>query len=109
MVSAMGWRTVTLATVAALGLAGGAAADCSVAGAREFSGEVQKIHSRYLIVDNRMGDKIKFEYDAAQTRVSGEADDWDGIQRNQWATVCSRMLDKPRVAYSVHVEPPKED
>jgi hypothetical protein len=76
---------------------------------REFSGEVQRSTKDYIIVDNRMGDKIKFEFSKDRTVVEGEETEWKKIKRKAWVTVSSKMLEKRRIAYKVVVEPAREE
>ena len=75
---------------------------------REFSGKVDKISSKKLFVDNRMGDKVSF-IKADDVVVEGEKTEWDKIKKNDWVTVSWKFIDKPRKAYKVVVKPPKED
>lgn len=75
---------------------------------REFSGKVDKIDSKKIYVDNRMGDKVSFAK-VDDTEVSGTKDDWKKIKKNDWVTVSWKMIDKPRKAYKILVQEPKED
>ena len=77
---------------------------------REFSGKVDKINKKKLILDNRQGDKLSFNK-TGTTEVSGEKADWGDLKKGDWATVSWKMMDKPRKAYKVVVQPPraKED
>jgi hypothetical protein len=76
---------------------------------REFSGQVQKINDRELIVDNRMGDKVKF-VKPDEVEVSGEGKAaWDDLDKGDWVTVSWKFIDKPRKAYKVSVSPPPEE
>ena len=80
----------------------------AVAQYREFTGKVDKISKKKLIVDNRMGDKVSFEK-VDETVVEGEKTDWEKVKKNDWVAVSWKMIDKPRKAYKVLVMPPKED
>src|SRR5262245_10337773 len=75
---------------------------------REFTGKVDKISKSEVIVDNRMGDKVKFEK-LETTTVEGEKQDWKNVKKNDWVTVHWKMIDKPRKAYKVVVLPPKAE
>ena len=76
---------------------------------REFSGKIDKINKKKMIVDNRMGDKVTFER-IKGTEVSGqEKENWKDLKKNDWVTVSWKMMDKPRKAYKVEVLPPKEE
>jgi hypothetical protein len=98
--------TVLVALVALLApvaLPGSAAAQT-----REFTGKVDKVSKTEVIVDNRMGDKVKFEK-LDSTVVEGEKKDWKNLKKNDWVTVHWKMVDKPRKAYKVVVLPPREE
>ena len=75
---------------------------------REFSGKVDRISKDEVIVDNRMGDKVKFER-LDSTEVTGEKSEWKKVKKNDWVTVSWKMIDKPRKAYKLVVLPPKEE
>ena len=74
---------------------------------KEFKGLVQKISKKELMVDNRMGDKLKFK-PAKDVTVSGEGkESWDQVKKGNWVVVTWEMFDKPRIAYEVKVVPDK--
>jgi len=75
---------------------------------REFKGKVDSIGEDSIIVDNRKGDKIKFDK-IADTVVKGEKAKWEDIQKGDWVAVSSKMLEKPRKAYEVNVLPPQQE
>ena len=76
---------------------------------KEFKGLVQKVGKRELMVDNRMGDKLKFQ-PAKDVTVSGEGkSSWAEIKKGNWVVVTWEMFDKPRIAYEVQVIPDKEE
>ena len=76
---------------------------------REFSGKVDKINKKKVIIDNRMGDKVAF-IRVDNTEVSGEGKtSWEELKKGDWATVSWKMMDKPRKAYKVQVTPPREE
>ncbi len=85
-----------------------AAASIASAQYREFSGKVDKITKTKLFVDNRMGDKVSFEK-LDETTVEGERATWDDIKKDDWVTVSWKMMDKPRKAYKIVVQPPKDE
>ncbi len=69
---------------------------------RDFNGEVQSINETKIIVDNKKGDKITFEK-APDTTVAGKVTAWDQVKKGDWVAVGSKMLEKPRKAYTVTV------
>ncbi len=75
---------------------------------REFKGKVDKISKRELIVDNRMGDKLKFK-PAKDVVVEGEKTAWKKIKKGDWVIVSWKMMDNPRIAYKVVVIPEQEE
>lgn len=75
---------------------------------REFSGKVDKINKKKLILDNRMGDKLTFNK-IDKTTVEGTKTSWEEVKKGDWATVSWKMMDKPRKAYKVIVQPPREE
>ncbi len=75
---------------------------------RSFSGELQKVKGKTIVVDNKKGDKIKFAQPDTPD-VSGEKTSWDDLKKGDWVTVCSKMLEKVRRAYKVEVNPPKDE
>ncbi len=75
---------------------------------REFSGKVDKVSNKKLLVDNRKGDKVSF-VKTEDTAVEGEKTEWKAIKKDDWVSVSWKMMDKPRVAYKVVVMPPKEE
>ena len=81
---------------------------------REFTGKVDKINNKKMIVDNRMGDKVTFERvkDTKVDDTSGGSKakkDWKDLKNNDWVTVKWKMMDKPRKAYEIIVLPPKKE
>lgn len=75
---------------------------------RDFKGKVDSVAESSIIVDNRKGDKIKFEK-IAETVVKGEKTKWEDIKKSDWVAVSSKMLEKPRKAYEVNVLPPQQE
>ncbi len=75
---------------------------------REFTGKVDKINNKQLIVDNRQGDKVKF-LKVDSVVVEGEKNAWDDLKKSDWVTVHWKFIDKPRKAYKVVVLPPKDE
>jgi len=80
----------------------------AVAQMREFRGKVDKISKRQLIVDNRMGDKLRFN-PAADVVVEGEKDTYKKVKRNDWVLVSWKMADNPRIAYKIVVLPEQKE
>ena len=75
---------------------------------REFTGKVDAITEKKIIIDNRQGDKVSFNK-VEETVVEGEKTAWSDIKKGDWATVEWKFVDKPRKAYKVTVIPPKEE
>ena len=79
---------------------------------REFSGRIDRVSSKKMIVDNRMGDKVSF-VPAEDVEVTSETEEgktsWKSLKKGDWVTVSWKFIDKPRKAYKVEVLPPKED
>jgi hypothetical protein len=76
---------------------------------REFTGRIDRVSKKKMIVDNRMGDKVSF-VPIETTEVSGEGKEkWKDLKNKDWVTVSWKMVDKPRKAYKVEVLPPRED
>jgi hypothetical protein len=70
---------------------------------REFTGRVDKVTKKKMIVDNRMGDKVTFVYSKGDTQVEGTKTEWKKLKRKDWVTVSWKFIDKPRKAYKVLV------
>ncbi len=75
---------------------------------REFSGRIDRVSKDKLIVDNRMGDKVTF-VKVDETVVEGEKNSWGKLRKEDWVTVSWKMMDKPRKAYIVQVNPPRKE
>ena len=76
---------------------------------REFTGRIDRVNKKKMIVDNRMGDKVSF-VPIETTEVVGEGKEkWKDLKQKDWVTVSWKMIDKPRKAYKVQVLPPRED
>ena len=89
----------------ALATVGAASASAQM---REFTGKVDAITEKKIIIDNRQGDKVSFNK-VEETVVEGEKTAWSDIKKGDWATVEWKFVDKPRKAYRVTVIPPKEE
>ena len=70
---------------------------------REFSGRIDQINKKKMIVDNRMGDKVTFVYTKDETAVEGTKSEWKKLKAKDWVTVSWKFIDKPRKAYKVVV------
>lgn len=94
----------------ALALVGIAAVDVGTASAqmREFTGKVDSISEKKIIIDNRQGDKVSFNK-LDETTVDGLKTAWADVKKGDWATVGWKFVDKPRKAYTVTIIPPKEE
>ncbi len=81
---------------------------------REFTGKVQKINKKKMIVDNRMGDKVAFER-VGETKVDDTSGgdepkaSWGDLKSHDRVTVRWMMMDQPRKAYEVIVLPAKAE
>ena len=75
---------------------------------REFSGKVDKISKKKIIVDNRMGDKVPFVR-VDETVVEGLKTEWEKVKKNDWVSVSWKFVDKPRKAYKVVVKPAPDE
>lgn len=76
---------------------------------REFTGRIDKINKKQMIVDNRMGDKVKFVYAKKETVVEGTKTEWRKLKTKDWVTVSWKFVDNPRKAYKVVVFEKDED
>ena len=70
---------------------------------REFTGRIDKISAKKMIVDNRMGDKVSFVYAKGETTVEGTKTEWKKLKKKDWVHVSWKFIDKPRKAYKVVV------
>jgi hypothetical protein len=76
---------------------------------REFTGRIDKIGDKKMIVDNRKGDKVSF-VKLPETTVEGEGKkSWDELKQKDWVTVSWKFVDKPRKAYKIVVIPTQEE
>lgn len=76
---------------------------------REFTGRIDRINNKKMIVDNRKGDKVSFQKpDSVEVSGEGKAS-WDDLKKGDWVSVSWKMMDKPRLAYKVKVLPPREE
>ena len=79
---------------------------------REFTGRIDKINDKKMIVDNRQGDKVTFDK-VPDTKVDdtheAKKKSWSDLKSDDWVTVKWKMVDKPRKAYEVIVLPPKKE
>ena len=92
-------------------------ADCD--GMREFSGLIQSYkktgRKAGFVLDNRMGDKVKFlkaeDVEVVDSRGSDKPiTEWEKLKNGMYASVCWKFTDDPRRAYKVTVKPePKDD
>ncbi len=94
---------IALVALVALLLPGIAAAQF-----REFRGKVDRIDEQQLVIDNRQGDKLKFER-GADVVVEGLKYAYTGVKKNDWVIVSWKMADTPRVAYKIVVLPAQKE
>ncbi len=76
---------------------------------REFTGRIDKVNKKQMIVDNRMGDKVKFVYAKGETTVEGTKSEWKKLKTKDWVKVSWKFIDKPRKAYKVVVFEKEDD
>ena len=69
---------------------------------REFTGRIDAVDERRMIVDNRMQDRMTFVR-AERTRVEGQRSAWAELRAGDRVTVSWRFVDKPKKAYLVQV------
>ena len=76
---------------------------------RQFTGKIDKIDDKQVIVDNRKGDKVKFnKLDDSVVEGEGKTS-WEQLKKDDWVSVDWKMVDKPRKAYKVQVLPPRAE
>ena len=104
-------RALALAGFASLALAV-VAPGAALAQYRDFTGRIDKINDKKMIVDNRQGDKVTFDK-LPDTKVDdtheAKKKAWSDLKSDDWVTVKWKMVDKPRKAYEVIVIPPKKE
>jgi hypothetical protein len=76
---------------------------------RTFTGRIDKVNKKQMIVDNRMGDKVKFIYAKKETAVEGTKSEWKKLKTKDWVTVSWLFKDNPRKAYKILVFDKTED
>jgi hypothetical protein len=96
----------------ALGFAAGAARadECPTPEGlgRTLDGELKQVSGKNLIVTSK-GEHIKFEK-AGTVTVSGLKTTYDDLKKGDYVQVCSKLLAKPRLAYTITVkEKPKDE
>jgi hypothetical protein len=75
---------------------------------REFTGLVDNVSEKKIIVDNRKGDKVSFNK-LEETTVEGEKAKWEDLKKKDWVTVSWKFSDNPRKAYKIQVLKPQEE
>jgi hypothetical protein len=75
---------------------------------REFTGRIDMVKGKKFIVDNRKGDKVRFEF-LESTEVTGEKTKVKSLKKKDWVTVSWKFTDNPRKAYKIVVLPPREE
>ena len=83
---------------------------------REFTGRIDKVSKKKMIVDNRMGDKVSFvpidttEVVDSRPDAGDEAkSSWKDLKKKDWVKVSWKFVDKPRKAYKVEVVPAQRE
>ncbi len=83
---------------------------------REFNGRITKIGKKKMVIDSRMGEKVRFRKTDA-TVVSDqrpprmrhpEKERWEDLRVDDWVVVEWKPSDKPRKAYRIIVLPPRK-
>jgi hypothetical protein len=97
----------------ALALFALALADVAAAQDREFTGKIDVVTKDAVIVDSRMGDKLRFER-TGETVVSGGSGErrrasWADLERGDRVNVRWKLTDQPRKAHEVTVLPPRSE
>jgi len=97
----------------ALALFAMAMADVAAADDREFAGKIDRVTQDALIVESRMGDKLRFER-TEETAVSGGSGEsrrasWADLEPGDRVSVRWKLTDEPRKAYEVIVLSPRGD
>ncbi|MCH2170775.1 hypothetical protein MK489_08320 [Myxococcota bacterium] len=75
----------------------------AVAQDREFTGQVDSVGAKVLVVDNRMGDEIRFVPAPGVTVEGRKRARWSDLEVGDTVTVFWKMVDEPRMAYRVRV------
>jgi hypothetical protein len=75
---------------------------------REFTGRIDKINKKKMIVDNRQGDKVSFNF-VDETEVTGLKTEQKALKQKDWVTVSWKFVDKPRKAYKIEVIPERKE
>ena len=75
---------------------------------KDFTGRIDKISKKKMIVDNRQGDKVSFNF-VPESEVSGLKSEVKKLTRKDWVTVSWKFVDKPRKAYKIEVIPEKKE
>lgn len=78
------------------------APDPALAGTREFSGRIDKVRKKRVVVDNRQGDKVSFKFNE-DTKVRGRKTSIEKLKKGDWVTVSWKLEDVPRKAYKIVV------
>jgi len=107
-------RSLSLASGLVLALGFGAVAahadECTTpqGAGRTLEGELKQISKKNLIVTAK-GEHIKFDT-VEGAPVTGLKTNFDDLKKGDYVVVCSKLLAKPRLAYSITVkEKPKDD
>jgi hypothetical protein len=105
-----------LALVALVLAAASVVPDVATAQYREYTGRIDKIDAKKMIVDDRRGEKITFlKVDGASISVqegfqpTDKKEGWDDLKKGDWVMVSWKMEPGTRKAYQIKVLPPKEE
>ncbi len=74
----------------------------ALADTREFSGRIDKVRKKRIVVDNRQGDKVSFVFNE-DTKVRGRKTSIKKVKKGDWVTVSWKLEDVPRKAYKIVV------
>ena len=90
-----------------------ALADAAAAQYRDFTGKIDEVTQDAVIVESRMGDKLRFER-TGETAVSGGSGErrrasWADLEPGDRVNVRWKLADQPRKAHEVIVLPPRSE
>ena len=97
---------ISALSLALSGLAG--AAECEAQGpdgtkisGKTLEGEIKIVNKKRLIV-RQYGEQIQFQ-PQDYTVVSGKKDEFGKLKKGDWVIVCSKLLARPRIPYTIEV------
>ena len=60
---------------------------------REFTGRIDRVSKKKMIVDNRMGDKVSFVHEKGETEVEGTKTEWKKLKKKDWVVVSWKFIE----------------